>query len=58
MVYFRVTSKTAADFSSACAAAGVKLTAVGSDTIRIVLNLGVDRDDVATALEVMGEAAR
>jgi threonine aldolase len=57
MVYFRVLSKRAADFSIACAAKGVLLTATGADTIRIVFHLGVTAADADMALEVMAQAA-
>jgi threonine aldolase len=57
MVYFRVLSKPATDFSVACFANGVQMTATSADTIRIVFHLGITAADAERAIEVMAEAA-
>lgn len=57
MVYFRVLSRPAADLAVACAAKGVRMTATGPDTIRIVFHLGVTAADAEIALEVIAAAA-
>lgn len=57
IVYFRVETVPAYNFSTRCNDRGVALLALSADTIRVVTHLGVDQADIDQALEVISAIA-
>ncbi len=58
ILYFRLRDTAAAKFAEACAARGVRVLAIGVDTVRLVTHLDVSAADVERAITVFGEVLR